>query len=467
MRLAWFTPWPPQPSGIAGRSAELVPRLAALGHGVDVFVDERAVPTARAGEDSPSPGSIRVQGAHDFVWRQGRGQYDLSVYQVGNSSLHEFIWPYLFRWPGLSLLHDARLHHARGRALLSRGRADAYRAEFAWSHPTLDPDLAELGVTGLAGAYLYGWPMTRAVLERSRLVGVHARGAIAELVATGTTVPIEYVALGEGRAEGWADEQRRTRRRSLGLGEETVVFGVFGALTAEKRVTQILRAFAVTRERVGDVTLLLGGRVDKSLDVVTLAHDLGVGDATYVLDTLDDATFDDTVAAVDVCLALRWPTALETSGPWLRALAAARATVIVDHAHLAHLPTLDPRSWKRHAPERPDAAGAIAVAIDILDEDHSLRLAMQRLATDAALRDRLGRSARRYWEAEHTVDRMVTDVDQLLRQARDTPEPTADVPAHLCPDPFDLARTLVMPFGEEASRWLSALPSSASRAGED
>ena len=120
MRLAWFTPWPPDASGIAGRSAEIVPLLAARGHGIDVFVDERRVPVARSGAEAPSPGQVRVQSAHDFVWRAARGQYDLPVYQLGNSRLHEFIWPYLFGWPGLAVLHDARLHHARGRALLLR-----------------------------------------------------------------------------------------------------------------------------------------------------------------------------------------------------------------------------------------------------------------------------------------------------------------------------------------------------------
>ena len=137
MRLAWFTPWPPDASGIAGRSAELVPMLAARGHGIDVFVDERRVPVARSGAEAPRPGQVRVQSAHDFVWRAARGQYDLPVYQLGNSRLHEFIWPYLFGWPGLAVLHDARLHHARGRALLMRERRDDYRAEFRWSHPSV------------------------------------------------------------------------------------------------------------------------------------------------------------------------------------------------------------------------------------------------------------------------------------------------------------------------------------------
>src|SRR2546430_12142591 len=51
------------------------------------------------------------------------------------------------------------------------------------------------------------------------------------------------------------------------------------------------------------------------------------------------------LAACDVTLNLRWPTARETSGPWLRALAAARATVITDLVHHADVPSLDPRTW--------------------------------------------------------------------------------------------------------------------------
>ena len=106
MRLAWFSPMPPVPSGIAACSAGLV---AALGdeHQIDVYVDE---PVTRL-----APGT---RSAHEFVWRHRLDPYDLTVYQLGNSSHHDFLWPYLFRYPGLTVLHDAHLHHARAAALL-------------------------------------------------------------------------------------------------------------------------------------------------------------------------------------------------------------------------------------------------------------------------------------------------------------------------------------------------------------
>jgi hypothetical protein len=81
----------------------------------------------------------------------------------------------------------------------------------------------------------------------------------------------------------------------------------------------------------------------------------------HVSGYLPDQAIGDYLAASDACLCLRWPTALETSASWLQCLAAARPTVISDLAHLADIPTLDPRSRRRsHASAEP-----VAVAIDL------------------------------------------------------------------------------------------------------
>ena len=47
MRLAWFSPWPPDLSGVAGRSAEITAVLAARRYAIDVFVDERRITADR------------------------------------------------------------------------------------------------------------------------------------------------------------------------------------------------------------------------------------------------------------------------------------------------------------------------------------------------------------------------------------------------------------------------------------
>ena len=177
VRLAWFSPWPPQKSGVGGRSIDATRALAARGFAIDVFVDQQRVPGAPPLPDrAANPGEVRVQPAHDFLWRHHHRQHDLAIYQVGNSTDHAFIWPYLLRYPGLTVLHDARLHHARGKALIRPASAAPYRTAFAFDHPDVDPDVAELAVAGFDGAYYALWPMVRSVVLASRAVGVHTRG---------------------------------------------------------------------------------------------------------------------------------------------------------------------------------------------------------------------------------------------------------------------------------------------------
>ena len=463
MRVAWFTPWPPQRSGVAGRSAEIVPLLCAAGHGIDVFVDEQHVDiTRRSDEQPPVPGRLRVQSAHDVVWRARQRHYDVAVYQIGNSTTHEFIWPYLFRWPGLAVLHDTHLHHARGRALLRRKRVDEYRAEFAWNHPGVPARAAELAVRGFDGAYYYDWPMVRSVVATSRLVATHSPGARVALQEAWPDREFDSIVLAEGCRVAPSEADRAAVRDSLAIPDSAVVFGVFGGLSAEKRVPQVLRAFAETSARVPEAVLVLAGSRDASVDVNGLIRSLGIAHATRVLETLNDAEFDRTIAAVDVSLNLRWPTAREMSGPWVRALAAGRATVIVDLVHLALIPSLDPRTWHTHAPGGASVTGQgpVTVAIDILDEDHSLLLAMRRLAVDRELRKQLGRAARRHWEAEHSFERVVRDYERAMSQAAQLPDPTGERPAHLRPSSLVQARGLSSAFGAETAAIINDLESS-------
>lgn len=446
MRLAWFSPWPPARSGVAGRSAEIVPILAARGHAIDVFVDTSRDKPADRPDTAPQAGQVRVMSAHDFVWRHAKGHYDLPVYQVGNSHLHRYIWPYLFRFPGLAVVHDARLHHARAEALLSRERIDDYRDEFAWSHPDAPPGAAEFGALEFEGVFYYQWPMLRGVVESARLVAPHSRGVASHIAREWPHRPVQHISLGEGPGAPNVAAARADFRDSHGIARDAVVFGVHGGLTVEKRIVEILKAFAARRPSLPGARLLLVGPDDPWLDLDDQIEALGLTAAVCRVASADDELFDRAIAACDVTFNLRWPSAWETSGPWVRSLAMSRATIVIDSAHQTHVPALDPRTWKRHAPCADLAAGAddraVTVAIDILDLEHSLGLAIDRLAIDAALRDRLGQAARAWWEQEHTVERMTLDYERAITRALHEPTPSPDWPPHMRPDAFARAKAL-------------------------
>jgi glycosyltransferase involved in cell wall biosynthesis len=453
MRLAWFSPMPPVRTGIAAVSAELVEALRHE-YEIDVYTDDSRQGRSR-GED----------GAHDFLWRHRQRPYDLTVYQVGNSSHHDYSWPYLFRYPGLTVLHDAHVHHARAAALLRTRRAQDYRVEFGANHPDANPNLAELAVKGFDNHLYYSWPMTRLIIEASRMTAVHMPAFAASLRAQHPSARIEAIRLAHGEpiAVDRARAARSRVRSAHGINADAIVFGVFGGLTPEKRIPQILDALAAILPYAPAARLLLCGAAAQHFDAAEEVRARGLGAHVTMTGYLpDDRELIDHMAACDVSINLRWPTAREMSGPWLRALAAGLPTITTDLVHLADVPSLDPRTWARRegmgdwrlAAGTADANGEprianrepVTIAIDILDEDHSLRLAMRRLATDGQLRSSLGASARSYWDREHSLPRMLEDYRRVISEAAAVPPPKPQLPAHLVNDGDQKLQELLRPF---------------------
>ena len=456
MRIAWFSPFPPVRTGIAACSADLVAALRQRGHAIDPYA---------------------VEFAHDFPWRHRQRPYDLIVYQFGNSSHHDYQWAYALRYPGLVVLHDTHLHHARAAFLLREGRVADYRAEFQWSHPEVPPDAAELAIAGLDSRLFYDWTMTRGLVETARMVAVHGEAARRALPLSERIVAIR---LGHGQLVGPAERTvvRRGIRARYAIADEAVLLGAFGGLTPEKRIPQVLAAFKAILPHAPGVRLLLAGAAAAHYDVRADIAARGLTDRIILAGYLEtDEELTEHLAACDVSLNLRWPTAGETSGTWLRALGAGVATIITDLAHLGEVASLDPRTWAENRPSafgcglwgessetsdlKPNAQSPkpVCVAIDILDENHSLRLAMRRLAQDAALREELGRAGQAWWQREHSLDAMVEDYESLLPKVLKVPPvlevlvPTVpggpDVPGHLRPDGGATLRALLQPFGIE------------------
>lgn len=432
-RLAWFSPMPPVATGVAACSSDLVSALGTT-HDIDVFVDE---PVARV--------AAGTQSAHEFVWRHRQAPYDLVVYQLGNSSHHDYQWAYLFRYPGLTVLHDVHLHHARAAALLRLRRSADYRVEFTWNHPDANPDVAELAIAGFDSHQYYDWPMTRLVARASRIVAVHNAALADGLRHDVPEARVATVPLGHGvplppdellRASGRA-------RSRYSIEADALLVGCFGGLSPDKRIPQVLNAFSAVRPYLPQAHLLLAGAVPSHYDLEGDIERYDLKESVTVTGYLEsDAAFTDAIAACDIALNLRWPTACEISGPWLRCLAAGKATVITDLAHLSEVPTLDPRTWRQVSGEP-----ACAVALDILDEDHSLRLALRRLGTDVELRRTLGEAAQAYWQKHHSIATMVDGYRRIIDDAIRRPTELVPLPAHLRDDGGSLVGQLLEPFG--------------------
>ncbi|HUE87858.1 MAG TPA: glycosyltransferase family 4 protein [Vicinamibacterales bacterium] len=426
-RIAWFSPLPPTPSGIAAYSAEILPLLAASGLAIDTFTEANA---------------------HDFVWRHRRDGYELTVFQMGNAGCHDYMWAYLFRYPGLIVLHDAQLHQARALFLTRRWkpRRTDYLAEFRANHPDAPADVGELVAAGLGGTLYHHWPLTRLVIESARMTAVHSAWVAEDLRVRHPAARIEAIEMGVGGVAEASSARLAEVRRRHDVPRDAVVLTAIGGVTPEKRIPQLIRALGAIAERHPRLHLMLVGSAASHYDVRADALTWGVSDRVHVTGYVADEELNDYLRASDICSCLRWPTNRETSASWLRCLAAGRPTIVTELAHLADVPTVDPRGWHVRT-VGGESPAAVAVSIDLLDEEHSLQLALERLATDEPLRRRLGDAACTWWRTHHQLGPMAGGYVRLIAAAMETPAPHVSLPPHLKDDGSRQARRLATDLG--------------------
>ena len=351
MRISYFSPMPPERSGIADYSALLLP---ALRKRLDVEVVKR-------GRTRPARGT------------------DLALYHVGNNpEAHGWIVDALRRRPGVVVLHDFVLHHLV--AGLTIGRRDG--------HGYLDAMEREGGVVGrLLGHGVLDKRIPP--LWESRPQEFHLAGEVLGL-ATGLIVHSHHV---EDRAreagfEGpiwriphpaWPVPELRPERH-----EGSPLVGSFGNLNSSKRIPQLLEAFAHLRRDRPEARLLLVGAVSPGFDLDRRLQRLGLSsDGIIREDYVDEARLWSLMAACDVCVNLRAPTMGETSGSVIRQLSLGKPVVVSDVGWFSELP--DAVALK--IPVGAGETETLHAALELLAGNEDARVAMSSAALELARRE--------------------------------------------------------------------------------
>jgi glycosyltransferase involved in cell wall biosynthesis len=201
--------------------------------------------------------------------------------------------------------------------------------------------------------------------------------------------------------------RREAVRRELGLAEDAVVFGWVGRLDRKKRVEDFVRAAAIERDRDRRATFLVIGGPDAFMpeyadELRDLSAELGLGDAIRFLGDRDDVPR--LLASLDVFV---WLARDEGMPHVIAEAGAARLPVIAtrDNGTLEQIE--DGRSGVFVPHEDPAAVAA----------------AMERLASDRALRERLGRALRARVERDYATDVVVPRwealFDEVMGEAAD------------------------------------------------
>jgi len=164
-----------------------------------------------------------------------------------------------------------------------------------------------------------------------------------------------------------------------------------------KRIPELLEAFASFRRERPDARLLLAGGVGERFDIERRLERLGLTEGVQRLDYVPEERLWSLMAACDVLVNLRYPTMGETSGSVIRALSLGKALVVSDVGWFAELP--------EHV--------VLKVPVDEF-EVQTLTAALGFAAEHAGT---LGAAARAYVEREHALDRVAADYAAALETA--------------------------------------------------
>ena len=376
-RLAYVSPLPPERSGIADYSAELIPELSRH-YDIDVIVAQPVV------EDHAVLGAARVR---DLTWFQTHGVgYDRVLYHFGNSAFHVHMVDMLERVPGVVVLHDFFLSGMLAYREHALGVKGSWAEALYRSHGYAPmPALAEHKHEQLVLSYPCNYP----VLAAATGVIVHS--------PVSTRMAAHYYPGGD--AIRWHEvplmrvpalirpSDRPSVREALGLPAEAFVVCSFGFMAPTKMNVQLIDAWLASpmAEDPGCYLVFVGEPDPNAYgeEIKRRIQSRAAGDRIRITGFASRDEFRAYLSAADVAVQLRTMSRGEASAAVLDALNHGLATVVNANGSMADLPD------------------EVVIKLEDAFEGPTLRDALVRLYRERDLRERLSAAGREFLHTVH------------------------------------------------------------------
>lgn len=379
-RLAFFSPLPPERTGVAGYSADLIPALARY-YRIDAIVADDFDLLS----DSELSAHCTLRTVSWFLANADR--YDRIVYNLGNSRFHSYLLPALLRYPGVVVLHDFFI-------------GDLVWQNYRYANPERWIDLHYEAHGYLAArdcltsnndaAITQRYPCNLSLLESSHGIIVHSEYSktLAE-----QWLPQE-IARRFGRVPLLRGEAkpvtRQASRKQLGLPENAFVACSFGYLGPTKANLDIIHAWVNSRAGSdGQSVLIFVGANDQddySIQVQQAIDEAGDANRIRISGWVSDDDYLAYLGAADIAIQLRTTSRGESSAAVLDCMNYGLPTVVNANGSMAELP-----------------AQSVVLLNDEVDTE-VLKTAIDDLWQSPTRREAISEAARRTLKSLHTPD---------------------------------------------------------------
>jgi glycosyltransferase involved in cell wall biosynthesis len=374
-RLAFISPLPPEQSGIADYSAELLPELGRY-YDIELITDQHVAPDLLLRVDYP---------VRSVAWFEMHSRsYARLLYHVGNSAFHAPMLGLVQRHPGVVVLHDFFLTELI-EYMDATGAAPRVFVEslFASHGYAALKTLSDEGMETARERFACNLP----VLARSIGTIVHSQLSIDLARDSYGEDASRYFAQVPFLRETKDTLDRDAARRRLGVDSDDFVVCSFGLVSPAKLHHRIVEAWLQSDRlnSAGCRLVFVGedrlGSYARSLRKTIGDH--GAGTRILITGYVSPEEYADWLAAADVAVQLRTQSRGETSASVFDCLAAGLPLIVNDHGS---------------AKELPDA---IVMRIGDSCSDEELTGALHRLKDDTHLRNELSRASEEYISQNH------------------------------------------------------------------
>lgn len=379
-KLAFISPLPPDRTGIAKYSADMLPCLA------DYYDIHLVVPNADTVDESLK-GCFPILTSDEFLRTALR--FDRIVYQLGNSAFHSHMLELLRLFPGIVVLHDFYISDLRFALERRRpGSAATYLEELYNSHGYAPlrhivggPDWRKLMAT---------FPTNRQVLADATGIIVHSPHSLElatqwyseSLAAEMAVIPLVRTPMDT--------PNRKEARKRLGIAPDELLICSFGHIIPSKLCDRIIEAcIASDISKAGKVRLVFVGELTLDRygsELLARMRQASDGLRIEISGWVDYLVYLDYLAAADMAIQLRANSRGETSAAVLDCMNAGVPTIVNANGSMAFLP--------------PDGVVALPDEFDLTE----LQRAIRELAEDTERRSSLGERGRQFIHERHSPE---------------------------------------------------------------
>ena len=366
-RLAFVSPMPPLPTGIANYASKLLPELSYY-YEIDVITDQPLYTDQWA---------LNNFSIHSLDWFQANADvFDRIVYQIGNSDFHTHMLDLVHQIPGVIVLHDFFLSGVKSHREHFHGVERYFSRNLIASHGYRALlDHREKG----GDEALWKYPTNAPVVDAAAGIIVHSNWSSQELdryygiSGADNVQQIPHLRSSE-------TPNRLNARGILGLEDADCVICSFGIMGPTKRSAEVLEAFAQVFPDHRVCKLVFVGEAhdgEYGIEIARRIEQLDLAEHVTITGYASDETYRQYLEAADIAVQLRGSSRGETSGTVLDCMAFGLPLIVNAHGPMREL----------HRD-----------SVRMLPDDFDVKLltnTIRDLCDNQSLRDTLGQNAQR------------------------------------------------------------------------